>query len=404
MARHRAGRHRRAHDPARLQPGAALERRVPPAGGRPVARPPRRVRTGCVRGPGASGVRVLGQGAGRPARPPVMADVAKAGRGVPPDGVAGAQRPPAASAAETRAAGAGGDRPARLPPQHRGPRPGHPALGDARRGQHRHRRLYGPASTRLRHRAGGPRRPATSSASSASTRSTRAELSDALDHLRDQGVEGIIVVAPQRRGRSRRWPQAARRAGGRGRGRPGGGPSPVGRRRPGRGGPARHPAPARPRPHDGRHVAGPLRLAGGRGAPRRLARERGGPACGAASRSSGDWSAALRLRGRAAACAQAPRRHRRVRAPTTRWRSALLRALAEAGGAVPERRQRRRLRRHPRGGVLLAAAHHRPPGLRGRRPPGDRRPARRDLRRAGRPAPPGRAAPRRPQQHGPVRG
>ena len=41
----------------------------------------------------------------------------------------------------------------------------------------------------------------------------------------------------------------------------------------------------------------------------------------------------------------------------------LLRALHEAGRADPRRHQRRRLRRHPRGGVLHAPAHHRAPEL-----------------------------------------
>ena len=152
------------HDPARVRQGAPLEPGLLPAGGRPVARPPRRVRTGCVRGPGASGVRVLGQGAGRPVRPPVMADVARLA-GVSHQTVSRVLNGRTSIRPETRQRVLEAIRPARLPPQHGRPRPGHPALGVDRRHQLRDRAVRA-VERPCGHRAGGPRAPATSSARS----------------------------------------------------------------------------------------------------------------------------------------------------------------------------------------------------------------------------------------------
>ena len=90
-------------------------------------------------------------------------------------------------------AGAGGDPPARLPAQHRGPRAGDPALGDHR-------------GDRLQERASGDRARCTAPiqaagreagyfVSSANLQSlTREELVDAISHLRDQSVEAIVLI------------------------------------------------------------------------------------------------------------------------------------------------------------------------------------------------------------------
>ena len=104
----------------------------------------------------------------------------------------------------------------------------------------------------------------------------RTSVLGAVERLRVQGVDGILVITPQEeRGRRARQPARRHPAGG-GRGRP---PQlgPAGRRRPVRRRGQRHAAAARPRPRDRLARLGPARVPRGPAARRRLARRRWRP-------------------------------------------------------------------------------------------------------------------------------
>ena len=88
-------------------------------------------------------------------RPAVMADVAQAGRGLVPDGLARPPRQPPCARGHARS-GAGGDPPARLPPQLDGAGPGDGTFQNTRGGQLRHHAVR-PGFHVVRHRAGRTR-------------------------------------------------------------------------------------------------------------------------------------------------------------------------------------------------------------------------------------------------------
>ena len=185
----------------------------------------------------------------------------------------------------------------------------------------------------------------------------------AVDRLSAEGADGIIAIAPQRpvghgpRARPASDTPLVMLDNGLGDGHP------RGHRRLPAGARHGHRTSAGPRPPHRLAHRGPHRLDVRRPPRRELARDPGrGPAHASTSPSPGDWSADSGYelgRRLARPTGTSPR----CSSPTTRWRSALLRALHEAGRRVPRRRQRGRLRRHPRGGASAAAADHDPHGL-----------------------------------------
>ncbi len=206
----------------------------------------------------------------------------------------------------------------------------------------------------------------------------RESVLSAVERLRLQGVDGILVIAPLKGAGEalvdlpRGLPLVAVEAG----------PAdalPVVAVDQIAGAAARHPPPARARPPDRRAHRRPARLPRGRAADRGLALgarggRRRGPA-GAGRR----LEPALGLRARAAAAARRPaQRDLRRQRPDGARRAA---RAARGGHRDPAAGQRGRLRRHPRGAVLHAAADHRAPGLRRDRPPQPRPDAGDDGRR-----------------------
>src|SRR3954451_22433042 len=235
----------------------------------------------------------------------------------------------------------------------------------------------------------------------------RASVMGAIERLRVQGVDGILVISPQEGAAEALVnlpadiPLVAVEAGP-----AGGGPGRVGAgrgRRPVRRRGERDAAAARARPPHGSSRRRPARLARGTRARRGLALgphrgRRGGapgphrrlePAVGLPARPAPRRGAGRhrRLRRQRPDGARAPARDARARPP-------------DPGG-----HQRRRLRRHPRGAVLHAAADDRAPGLRRDGAQRAAHAARRDaeLRAAGR-APHRRARARRPAEHRPAAG
>ena len=192
-----------------------------------------------------------------------------------------------------------------------------------------------------------------------------ASVLSAVERLRMQGVDGILVIAPlEGVGRGARRPAARHPARG-GRGRPraraaGRRRRPVRRRGP------RHAAPARARPPDRRPHRGPRRLPRGRPAHRRLALHAGGRRSRRAADAGRRLEPALRLRAGADSWWANSERDLRRQRPDGAGRAA---RAARGGPRDPAPGQRGRVRRHPRGAVLHAAAHHGAPGLRRDRPP-----------------------------------
>ena len=257
----------------------------------------------------------------------------QARRRLPSDRLAGDQLEPAGPARDPRAR-AGGHAEARLPAELGGPRARDGPLEDARRRQLRHDPLR-PGLDALRASSAPRTRPATSSASSACWTLDRRLVLDAVERLRSQGVEGILVIAPQTRGRALRAPAPGRPAGRRRRGRPGARAFRVVAVDQVAGAAARDPAPARARPpRRVWHLAGPAdwleaqqRVAGWRAAPRR----RPAPSRRRRSSATGARGSGYEL-GRSLA---ANRDVTAVFVANDQMALGLLRALHEAGRAVP---------------------------------------------------------------------
>src|SRR3954465_3154605 len=242
----------------------------------------------------------------------------------------------------------------------------------------------------------------------------RASVMGAIERLRVQGVDGILVISPQEgaaealvnlpadmplvaveAGPAGSGPAVARRPAGGGAGRLGARRRrpPVRRRR------ERDAPPARPRPSrraSHRRAAG---LAGGARARRGLALGAGRGGGRGAPRADRRLEPPLRLPARPATRRGAGR-HGGLR----RERPDGARAAARAARARPRdpgRHQRRRLRRHPRGAVLHTAADDRAPGLLRDGPQRAADAARRDAElRSAVGAPDGRPGARRSAQHG----
>ena len=294
-----------------------------------------------------------GRTAGAPATTPVMADVATARRGLPPDGLPGHQRRrttcarrPASGSRTRSASSATGP----TPPLGRWSPAGRRRSGD----RHRERLL------RARRPCTAPSRPPAAPAGyfvssvNLPSRDAARSSSDAIDHLPRPGVEGIVLIAatddaldvarapgapgvplvvvegdPSRT----RWTVGVDQVAGAG----------SAHRAPHRARARRH----RPR----RRTAGVDR---GECPPPGLAKPRcTTPVCDLGPARHRRLDGRQRLRGRVGSSLTHEDDPRRCSAPTTRWRSGCCDALAEAGRTVPDDRQRRRLRRHPRGAYLI---------------------------------------------------
>ena len=243
--------------------------------------------------------------------------------------------------------------------------------------------LFGPASTlagieRAAHDAGY-----SVSIASASLELTAAPLHRAIDRLREQGVDGVLVIAPQESAARalhrlpHGLPVVATEAGTQD-------DVPLVAVDQRAGADGRDGAPAR---RSGTapcwHVSGPPDWLEAQDRVRRLARH-ADAAAGAGARRC--WRATGALAPGTRSPGGCPPTRPPCSPATTRWRSGVLRATARARPPGAGGGQRRRLRRHPRGGVLHAAADDRAPALRRGRPAGAARAAGPDRRRRSGPA------------------
>ena len=126
-----------------------------------------------------------------------------AGRRVPPDGVAGAQRPPQRPAGD-RPPGPGGDRRARLPAQPRRPGAGHRAQPAARRRRAEHHACSARRRCSTRVRAGRRRGGLRGQRGQRAPTSTGASISAVVERHLDQRVAGHRGHRPGRPRRTRR--------------------------------------------------------------------------------------------------------------------------------------------------------------------------------------------------------